>query len=388
MALLFAVSGGVVAWPTGAGAAAPEKYGYWATPQNEPQPGAQTVQANPTVPEGGLAVVNDPSGAEAISAVSYQVDGVIPATLVLKVHQRSSDVPSSPEPTTIPPDVPVTAPSTTTSTVPPSPTGPVTVDPTVVHVSACVARSNWVEPPHDRPGAWNLRPDFDPTRCVNGSFNSDATTLTFSLQPHLQRSAGVYDMVLVPDPSRVNPNPQNTPAPDPNAPPTNNLPPNPNTSFTVVFDRPVEDSFTPDEASLTPLEEPAPEPPPEPGPVPEIAPSLAVPQSFVPVDNGVLPAFAPPTTVPKAAPKVTFRTPPRQVAAILPKDPRWKRIMAVALLGALALAWWWVAGQEARGPKLLGSMAGGERRWNPPGVRTGGIGRFARPREGRPKRLL
>ncbi|MDQ1403226.1 MAG: hypothetical protein QOG03_1542, partial [Actinomycetota bacterium] len=77
------------------------------------------------------------------------------------------------------------------------------------------------------------------------------------------------------------------------------------------------------------------------------------------------------------------------VGAALPKlvDTRGERIMAVGLLLALAAALWWVGGQPTRLPRLLGSVGGG----SPPdpgtGASLGGLGRFARPRKGRPNRL-
>jgi hypothetical protein len=72
---------------------------------------------------------------------------------------------------------------------------------------------------------------------------------------------------------------------------------------------------------------------------------------------------------------------------VLPLDKRGERIMAVALLLALAAALWWVGGQPMRSPRLLGSVAGGTTT-EPEGARSlGGVGRFARPRVGRPTRL-
>jgi hypothetical protein len=110
--------------------------------------------------------------------------------------------------------------------------------------------------------------------------------------------------------------------------------------------------------------------------------------SALPVDNGVLPAISIPPRPTTTVPRVVFRAPPRPAALVLPKEARAPRIMAMALLFALALGWWWVGGQESRGPKLLGSMAGGQRVSTQPGLPTGGIGRFARPRDGRPRRLI
>jgi hypothetical protein len=95
------------------------------------------------------------------------------------------------------------------------------------------------------------------------------------------------------------------------------------------------------------------------------------------------------TTAPK--PKVPrVNLPPGGVtpAVAIPGDGRGERTMAVGLLGLLALAWWWVGGQVSRGPQLLGSLASDDRRPRRATEPTGGIGRFARPRDGRPRPLI
>jgi hypothetical protein len=63
-------------------------------------------------------------------------------------------------------------------------------------------------------------------------------------------------------------------------------------------------------------------------------------------------------------------------------------VTALALLGAIVAGLWWFGGQQARAPRLLGSLGEGavvdEGRLYVP---SGGIGRFARPRTGPPPRL-
>ncbi len=62
--------------------------------------------------------------------------------------------------------------------------------------------------------------------------------------------------------------------------------------------------------------------------------------------------------------------------------------MAVSMLLAMAGALWWLGGSPTRGPRLIGAVSGrtpGERTVAPPQSR--GVGRFARPRGGRPPRL-
>jgi hypothetical protein len=63
--------------------------------------------------------------------------------------------------------------------------------------------------------------------------------------------------------------------------------------------------------------------------------------------------------------------------------------MSAILLALLGAGLWWFGGREQRGPRLLGSLgggAGGEAALAPVLV-VGGIGRFARPRIGRPQPL-
>jgi hypothetical protein len=363
MALLCALSGGVLAWPHSAGAIAPDKQGYWLRAQDKSTTGSTILPANPAPPDGGLYVANDPSGATAVSAITYRLDGVLSATLILKVHRLETDVPSSPEPLPVTPTIPG-------APAPPAPPPSSSPDPSVVHVLACAVEGAWVAPPANQSGAWDSRPGYDSTRCLGGIFNADATTMTFNLLPHMQTAAGVFDLTLIPDPTLKNEDGTNTP-------------------FSITFDRPIEESFTPDELTAGPEDTvPPQEPPPvTEAPAPAPTPPAVIP-SAVPVDNGVLPAVTIPPTTTTTVPRAIFRTPPKQVALVLPKEARGPRIMALVLLFGLALAWWWVGGQESRGPQLLGSLAGEGRRSHQSGVRNGGIGRFARPRDGRPRRLL
>lgn len=71
----------------------------------------------------------------------------------------------------------------------------------------------------------------------------------------------------------------------------------------------------------------------------------------------------------------------------LPLDKRGERVMALGLLLALAAALWWVGGAPVRPPRLLGSMGTGDTPDPGTEATVGGVGRFARPRVGRPNRL-
>lgn len=72
--------------------------------------------------------------------------------------------------------------------------------------------------------------------------------------------------------------------------------------------------------------------------------------------------------------------------APIPLDSRGDRILAVSLLFLLGAGLWWVGGSPVRAPRLLGSLAGPAAA-APSRVTTGGVGRFTRPRTGRPPRL-
>ncbi|MCU1463439.1 MAG: hypothetical protein JWO37_3514, partial [Acidimicrobiales bacterium] len=77
--------------------------------------------------------------------------------------------------------------------------------------------------------------------------------------------------------------------------------------------------------------------------------------------------------------------------AVLAKAPdsRRQRVLAAMMLALLAAALWWFGGAESRGPRLLGSLGGapGSTTAAAPATVVGGIGRFARPRAGRPQPL-
>jgi len=89
-------------------------------------------------------------------------------------------------------------------------------------------------------------------------------------------------------------------------------------------------------------------------------------------------------TAPQVAPGAAVAP----VAAVKAPDTRDQRIMAAVLLAILAAGLWWFGGAEPRGPRLLGSLGGApETAAATPNAAMGGIGRFARPRVGRPQPL-
>lgn len=99
-------------------------------------------------------------------------------------------------------------------------------------------------------------------------------------------------------------------------------------------------------------------------------------------DDSVL-ALAPPIGRPQPERAVTAG---RFVNPFSPDASRGERVMAVALLMLTGGALWWVGGMPIRPPRLLGSLGNGRTTEVGPST-MGGIGRFARPRSGRPPRL-
>lgn len=152
----------------------------------------------------------------------------------------------------------------------------------------------------------------------------------------------------------------------------------------------------PDAGSLVVTGSGTSEPDPTPEPFFEPVPVFEEP---APVFDAPLPIFdvpTPPTTI--ARPSTTL--PPRALTPVRPvvspkpfKDTtRGERIFAVALLGALLAAWWWVGSLPGRGPRLLSapgaSTSGVLNVQSVRGVsRQGGVGRFAKLRTTSPRRL-
>jgi hypothetical protein len=351
----LAAAASVAVWPVGGvGAVEPDKTGYWVQPQTTQAPAA--FPAPPTIPDGGLYVANGPDGPKAVSAVEFTIDGPLSAQLLLRVHSlvTPQTIPSPPDGLPLPPaDAPP----------PPSP------DPALAHIVVCAAHGDWDVPLPGQPGAWETKPAYDSDRCTLGQFSVDGTTLTFFLVPDRQNVDGIYNLVIIPDPTLKN---------------------EANTPFSVTFERPGHEAMHVDE----PIGDVTPEDPPvdfgtQPPPVDDGA--LTAP--FVaPFSNTTTPTFSVPTTPTTVAkpkrPRVNLPPAGAVPAVAVPGDGRGERTMAVGLLGLLGLAWWWVGGQVSRGPQLLGSLAGDDRRTKRDTEPTGGIGRFARPRRGRPRPLI
>lgn len=337
-------------FPAGiAGAAAPDAYGYWS--KTAPAPG-------PGVPEGGLYVAlgpytpdptappnpaapPPPTEPAAVSALRFTVPEGAPATLTLRLAANQSA------------------------------TNP---DGTPVSIDACqpdLAAGAW-QPPASAPGAFAERPKYNCSAVsVASTVDTAARTVAWNLPGGFQVATGVLDVVLVP---------------------TGTVP------FQVAFEKP-------DAGALTASEAPVPPPATEPVPVTEtpagdLGTELAVeaPVSDLGVTASPDVALPTPTSAPRAGTPASRPIITAQPASrpSVPIDDRGDRIFAFSVLVALVVALWWVGGQPVNAPRLLGML--GSRRGSadspgdaaspaPPAIPVGGVGRFARPRPGRPPRL-
>jgi hypothetical protein len=314
----------------GAATIGPDAQGWWSEAQQAPQQLPVDSVTGPNLEVGG-----DPTGPNAIAAVRFIVPGTIDdqavdpasvsATLTLKV-----------------------APNTTIGT------------PAVV---ACPVLGTWVPA---SAGAWSTKPLYNCDHSAAGTLSDDKASMVFKLDPSLQ-SHGTYDVALVPAPANQAP-------------------------FSIQFLPAGADSLTLGSGSLT--SEPGGTEPPVPAtdtPLPSAPDSNAGSvrlgsSSFdagPPLPLGATPAVSPgrPST-PTA--NSLLPAPLRRVVS----TKRSQQAIALGMLGVIVLALWWFGGEQARAPRLLGSLGDGVDIDNPNlYVHTGGIGRFARPRTKPPARL-
>ncbi len=226
-------------------------------------------------------------------------------------------------------------------------------------ILACPVSSTW-NPATG--GGWDVQPKADCAKAgggVKGVADGSGASMSWKLGPAFQPDAASYDVVLLPQgpvPFRVA-----VPLPDAN-----------------TLDAPVAPAIAP---------EPEPEAPPVEAPVPApVDVGSSVGSSPSPV--ATLPTPARRRPAPRVAAGSVGATNARALKA---PDSRMQRMMAAMALALLGAALWWFGGAEQRGPRLLGSLGGGsgpEAGAAPaPALVVGGIGRFARPRVGRPQPL-
>lgn len=197
-------------------------------------------------------------------------------------------------------------------------------------------------------------------QCEPGTVVPGGAGITWTLSSTLQDEDGVYDFVVVPK----------GPAP-----------------YVINFAATGENTLVPDEVPTTTTTEETTTTTTEAPPVVE---------EGAPIDGAsVVVGYASPTiTPPPPSPStslVAIRRPPGGGLRGLPigiPDSRAERIMAVSMLFFMTIALWWLGGNPARGPRLLGAVAdrSSARVVVAPAPRRG-VGRFARERGGRPPRL-
>ncbi len=290
-------------------------------------PDPGTGAPNPGVPDGGLWVGNDPSGPHAVSALRYRGD-IGSGELTLTL-----------------------APGSTIA-------GPVVVCPII---------SNWSPGPE---GAWRDRPAIDCDRFeLTGRYSADNTQLTFAIpQGFSEFGERVLDIGIRPATGAGEP-------------------------FDLYFEAPGPDSFEVFAGQQVP------EPEPElPEPEQSALPTTMPPATF---DTGNAPELPATTTTTaageSAAPPVEIgggNGPlPQPVAQVFQPltESRTSRIISVTLLLLLGLGLWYLSGQEARAPRLLGGLAdaraGAGSPVAVPADRGRGIGRFRRERSEPPTRF-
>jgi hypothetical protein len=331
MALLIAQTL-VIDGVAGAATIGPDAQGWWSEAQQAPQALPVDTVTGPNLQVGG-----DPTGPNAIAAVRYIVPGTIddapvdpasvPATLTLKV-----------------------TPNTTIGTA---------------AVVACPVLGSW-EPASA--GTWSTRPAYNCDRSAAGTLSGDKASMVFKLDPSLQAHGGTYDLALVPAPANQAP-------------------------FSVQFLPAAGDSFALGSGatgSVPGETESAPAPSDSAAPLPDansLAPPVGGPSSFsvgppLPLDTTPAARSAARPALPGAS--RLLPTPLRRAVS----TKRSQQAIALAMLGGIVLALWWFGGQQARAPHLLGSLGDGVPFEDPNlYVRSGGIGRFARPRTKPPARL-
>jgi hypothetical protein len=226
----------------------------------------------------------------------------------------------------------------------------------IAAIQACLPLADW-KPAEN--GTWTDVPLYT---CTGNSptLAADGVTLTWKIPAAYQNGDVDYVDVLLAPAADANP-------------------------FQIALAAPGGDAFAQEDAATT---EPAPadEPATDPGPVPTDA--FVVPG--VTFNDFVPPSVPIPDAAPNAPPRRRIRQPLDRVPVynVVRRDSdRDQRIAATVALFAIAAAWFWLAGEPSRVPRLLGSVGGGRIPRAALEAPHRGIGRFARPRTGRAPKL-
>ncbi len=349
------------------------QFGWWNKAQQSPAGGNPTPPP-PGAPENGIFILYGPTGVAPPAAVT----GPIAA---LPTAPAPAPVPSAPIP--LGPEaygavryaVPLGSEATLTLRyVPTSTSQPGGVNPDVGELFACPTTRTW-DPVQN--GRYDGAPTYDCGTGVPAVVAGDSVTFAF---PSSLAVDGVFDVALVPMGTRPYRLALNTPTDESLA--LTSVPEQESTG---------EESFDPGtfEDPVEAFEDPV----------------LEDSSTFGTEDFGAVGVdeFSAGTstgdfdvTTSPGVPSGSVRRPATQVAqpaAIanpFRRDAsRSERIMAVAVLAALAAGLFWIGGKPVRAPRLLGSLGAGQVLEFATEVKTGGIGRFARVRTGaKPPRLF
>jgi hypothetical protein len=394
--------------------------GCSAYPVTGPPPTTATIPTDPnTAPMGQC-----PAGAPADGLyIAYDYESVTP-TAVTGAVGNTPTVTTAPPPTTPSgaPPVPTAKPPTqvlgptaysavryaapdgaetslTLQTLNRPPMTPGGADPTAgVKVVACmITTPGWSASQNDR---YDQGPKYDPATCSVGDLSGDSLTFVF---PASMIENGMLDVAIVPSTGAC-------PDPPSGAPPTTlpsqapASPPRCDHPYQLAFAKPADYSLSldsvPEDLSNDSFDEsldPSAFEDPLASFEEDYYAALDPDSAFASFDIGGFGSGDPYGSVsraPVARPHIA-----RPASAGFPNPfardaSRGERLLAVLLLLLMALAMWWFGGDQIRAPRLLGSLGAGSAAVPPAddGDRArggnGGIGRFARPRTGKPTRLF
>ena len=324
---LTGMAGSLVLGGVAADAATLSKSGWWFRPQGTA--GLLVLPAPPGVPEGGLMVSATPEGPTAIAALRYETtDSESEPTLELAIVNEAG--PSA--------------------------------------VQACPVASDWAPA---AAGRWEAKPlDNCGVAAVKGTKSPDGKTMSFGLAA-VENEEGVIDIALVPVPG---------------------------SSFSITFAKPTSDSlkttggldgdsFSSDFDSGAALEA---------GDL-DSGGSFDLDSSALAVESALdtssfsapLANTTPSVTQPLAAPgERQVSQPAANRPSPLPESDRGRAVALLLALGALA-ALFFVSQQQTPALRMLGSFAEGRRATTAVAAEAevGGLGRFARLRQGPPPSL-
>lgn len=207
-------------------------------------------------------------------------------------------------------------------------------------------------------GHWGSKPAYDPAACiVVGAPNAEKTAFTFDVPATFASALGDVSILIAPQPGSATP-------------------------FSLSFSKPSDDSFTvtTQVQSQTPFA--APPPAYQPGSAVYAPPAAS--GSFAPPATPTAPTTVAPD---QASGGVAAAVPAALTAGLAEEGSRTAQYAAVAMLLAIGAAFWWLASQPQRVPRLLGSVGGANQRAAAlvtvpaRSGRARGVGRFARHRD-------